>query len=250
MPQYRLLMNYCRVCLVAFISVATLLIAPLAQGQQENELVEVHIPAGATAPYQTKRGPWSVRFAVTSETLFFHSADSALYVATFEDIFGKSKVAINQIQLGPQWNTPIGSLGLDLIYGQGSIQDGRSGDRVTLSLQKKGAALMYSMDTLFAEPYFAPYASVQAFTFDHKETSGLDGHSVAKSTALTSAYSAGIHFYLNWLDESASRRAYHEGGLVATMVDVYAIKYQTSTQASDTDLQTDWEYGAGLRLEF
>lgn len=251
MRHYRLLINYCRaLTLVCLSLLATLAFEKKAIAAIDSNLVEVHSAASADDSYIKRRGDWSFRFAATSDIVAFKEAESAYYVLTFEEAFGTSKMAINQVSFGPQWNTKIGSIGMDFIAGQGSIDDGRSGDKITLEVVKKGIGFMYTIDTIFSEPIIAPFASIQFINFDYTEKGRTGNYSISGSTALSSVFTLGTHLSLNWLDESAARRAYAESGLVATMVDIYAVKYQTSTKSTDADFQTTWELGAGLRLEF
>jgi hypothetical protein len=86
-----------------------------------------------------------------------------------------------------------------------------------------------------------------------KETSFANGaqtDSFSITTQMGYNYIVGFLFQLDWLDYDSAKTSTFDWGLENAFLDVYATQYAKTQSADDPNTETDWLYGAGLRLEY
>lgn len=213
--------------------------------------VEVIYPAQSSRAYRDRRSSWSTMFAINVDQILPDSFRSQVNNDSYTTMFGKTPIKMLQAEIGTKYNFPLGSLGVNLMVGTGTVDDlhGTTGPGDSLDILKKGASLSFIMDNLFKEPYVAPYIQGQMYSFEWKESRN-DGSERAGSTSLGMALSFGFLIQLNWLDPESSTVALDSLGLNNTYLDLFVSQYNTSNGESDPDFQTSMNYGAGLRFEF
>lgn len=216
--------------------------------------VEVVYPVEATVPFKERKPNKSVIFGVTMDQVFFNQFRSKIDGYAYEDLFGKSTVNVIQAELGLKYNFPIGGIGASLIYGSGEVTDTKGVDYNRLSVRKKGLNLTFTMDSIFSEPYVAPYISGQVLNWDwdEKTTNVPTETSLTKSgsSAFTSGFQGGLLIQLNWLDPDSALTAQNASGMNNAFIDLFVSQYNSTTGAEDPNFQTDLNYGGGLKLEF
>jgi hypothetical protein len=211
--------------------------------------VEIIYPAQSTLPYRDRRGAWSGIFAINVEQIFPGKFRSKISNDSYETLFGETPVPVAQVEAGAQANFGIGSLGASLVYGYGGVKDARSGSDRVLNLTKQGLTLNLTLNTLFSEPYVAPYLQTQ-FTMFGWEESSFGQPDKSGTTALSTAITVGLLFQLNELDPDSTLQARNNSGINNTFLDVYLSQYNTSESESDPNFESSMNLGAGLRLEF
>jgi hypothetical protein len=201
-------------------------------------------------PYRDRRGPWAFNFGITAEE--FHPKDfiAGSDGSTYEAMFGEVPIRLTQGSLGVKYNFFLGSLSVDGIFGTGKVYDEGSGIGRSLEVTKRGLSFGWTLDSIFSEPYVAPYINAQVFELDFVEA-GFGLEKKSGTTAPTSGVSVGLLFQLNSVDPTeAARVANAEYGLNNTYLDIFATQYNTSTSETDPQFETSMNFGAGLRLEF
>jgi hypothetical protein len=118
----------------------------------------------------------------------------------------------------------------------------------TLSLQVARLGVRYTMDNLFYEPIFAPYAGAGAYIVSYKES--LASSSFNGNTSPAPYYYVGGLFQLNWLDRMGSADSYIESGIENTSLFVEARKFIAAAPVQDPDFETDFDINFGLNIEF
>jgi hypothetical protein len=257
MKSSRPLFYQCRVALIVAGLVLLSCFAHAADDDDSNMVEEVANPTGkieiqyeaeAMAPYRQRRGTWSPIFGINASMIqpkkYFSEIDGDPYDA----MFGSQAIPMVQAQFGAQYNFTLGSLGFLVEGGYGQVSGSNSGTSRSLSLMKKGASLTYTMNTLWPEPYLAPYISGELLNFDYREEGATDSKS--GSTAFTSALTVGLLIQLNWLDPDSALDARNSSGLNNIFLDVFASQYNTSNSSTDANFQSDLNWGAGLKFEF
>jgi hypothetical protein len=208
--------------------------------------VEIQYEAQALAPYRERRGSWSAILGLNVSAFQPRKYYSRIDGRSFGELFGENQsIYLGQMQLGAQYNFALGSIGsaLDIGYGQAG------GSSRALDLIKEGVSLTYTMNNLWAEPYIAPYISGELLRYDYNDHGdGVEGDQGA--TSLTTAFTVGVLVQLNWIDPESALDARNSSGLENIFLDVFASQYNTSQSESDINLQSDLNWGAGLRLEF
>ena len=218
--------------------------------------VDVVYPAEKSAPYKLRRGAWSNVLGFNFESITPDKYISPLETLTpdgtnsYKSLFGTSPIQMFNLELGRKYNFALGSLGLSAVAGGGGVIDGRSADNRRLALVKKGVSANLTLDTLFNEPYVAPYASVHVFSFDWSETAEISQERKSGSTAVTTGLVAGALIQLNWIDGDGALAAQDSFGLENTYLDLFVSQYNTSDSKKDPNFKTGTNYGAGLKMEF
>ncbi len=219
--------------------------------------VDVVYGSTVSKPYREHRGSSAIMFGASVDQVNFSKFRSKIDNAGYKDLFGSAPMNLTQVFLGWKKNFALGGVSADLIYGYGSVNDSRSGENSTLTIQKSGLQASYIMDTLFPEPAVAPYISGQAFTLGWKEEA-ISAAKVTRSkdgnTAATTAVQAGLLFSLNyieaWIDPSSAEQTRMNSGIENAYLDAFVSQYNSSEGPTDPNFQTDMNYGLGLRLEF
>ncbi len=210
-----------------------------------NGLVEVHVKADPNAPYNSRKTDWSWRFVADYEAFYPNQYVSLVDGAGYATIFGSNQGALISGGLGVQYNTKIGALFVDGIYGTGGIKGVTTG---VMQVSKYGLGFGYMLDTLSAHPWVSPFVAGQAIYFGYNETD--TNISSAGTTQITTGVMAGLSIHLDKIDPDAARNAYMDYGIRNTFLDIYAVQYNTSNSKTDPNLQTTANIGAGLHVEF
>jgi hypothetical protein len=209
-------------------------------------VVEMYTPTSYDQPYRERRPSWTWNLAIQYEAISPTAFTSDLDGATYDGIFGQPITNIQGL-FGPKYNTKIGSLGLDFLYGRGDIQTTKTVTS-SLSLNKTGAAITYTMDTLFPNPIIAPYIQYQVFSISYEErATGLG--TVTGNIAVASAIVGGLLFQLNWIDADSARAGYVEEGIQNSYIDIFAASYASTKTDKSPEFQST-TLGAGFRVEF
>lgn len=225
----------------------------LANTDEENSnepppLVEVFYPADLLQDYNKRREDSGWMLGLNYQTYRPTNFLSTLDLSSYEELFGSTPVSMGELQFSYKRNFSAGAVTLGLGYGMGQVSDNRSGDERTLEISKLSSTLNYVMDTLFAEPYVAPYLQLQAWRLTIHEKSSTD--SFAADSNIGFAYGAGALIQLNFLDQDAAFSSAKNWGLQNTYLDLFVTKYTQTQDSQDPDTSNAIDYGAGLRFEF
>jgi len=215
----------------------------------EDHLVELHLPIEIDAPYRERRDTHGFMFNLGYENVMLDRYFSIHDGTTlYEDMFGESEFPVVSLNLSYKLNFALGSLLASAGIGYGEIAEDVSGVDRSLTLTKQAVSATYIMDTLFEEPYAAPYASIGMMNLSVEERATT---TIKKETLVNLMHmQAGVLIQLNWLDEAVARRSLIDSGLENTYLDLSVSKYEPTTDLSKPDTSTDYTYGAGIRLEY
>jgi hypothetical protein len=222
-------------------------------------LVEIHYPADPNIPYRERRETSAFMFGLNYEN-FYPSKYTSIIDAnnTYQDLFGESEIPMISFDLSYKYNFSLGALVLGGGIGIGRLFQNEQTTRNTLEFSKYNVFVGYIMDSLFKEPYVAPYFNVGTTKFSIKETADVlnadgttqSGSSQSGNTQTGFFYKAGFLMQLNWIEPDTSRSSIVESGIQNTYLDLFITKYTTSIAKDDPDVETNVNYGAGLRVEF
>ncbi|MBO9667993.1 MAG: hypothetical protein J7501_14415 [Bdellovibrio sp.] len=225
-----------------------------AQGEDPNGLVEVEVPQDNLAPYKERRDHTGIYFGIVYENFLPDSYVSPQDSLTYNNMFGSETIPLIGINFDYKWNMSLGSLAFGLGGAIGSINDARSGSDRTLDVTRYLASIKFTADNLMMEPYVAPYIGVSAYMIGVKDTAKASGSTqkveVSKNTPIGYAYTVGLLLQLDWLDYTAAKQATFAFGLENTFIDIFLTQYTKAGGDTDPDMQTDLNWGAGLRMEF
>ena len=221
-----------------------------------NELVELRTPQDVFLPYKQRQNQWGFLFSAGAEQCMFPGYLTQVGIAngddyTFEDLFGKNGVNMFSVEMGPKFNTQMGSFGF--LFGYGSIfaKSSHVGSMTKFSMQRYSASIAYFLDMLFTEPYFIPYVAGGMWQADMRETSATYPDEVGKySSKPGTQYRFGALFGLDWIEGDASRVSRRQNGTQGTFLNVYAITTKMSESNPDPDLSSEMDLGASLVIEF
>ena len=220
------------------------------QVQNDPPLVQVEISQDTLAPYVERREDTGVYFGITYEALDLKNYVSVLDNTNvkYADAFGSNPVALIIVTTDYKYNTSFGSLAAGLNVGTGEVSSSKSGVSRKLNVMKYGVDFRLTLDTLWPEPYVAPYVGLNLWQMGIKDTTPTD--SVSVTTQLGYNYTLGFLLQLDWIDYDAAKTSTFSWGMENTFVDVYATQYAKSSADTDPNTETDFIYGVGLRLEF
>lgn len=199
-------------------------------------------------PYKERRSKWGETVSV-GYSMFDPSLYEPNFIAyNFDEVYSNPSVPLVEFQFTFKRNLSFGSIGMEV--GLGGFQAESTDATVDSSLLLVPVRLgfNYTMDTLFSQPYLAPYVSGGAYAIFYRET--LAGNSFNGTTQAAPYVAAGVQFQLDWLDKEASRNAYDEAGIQSTFVFLEGRKFFQSLAPADPDFETPFQLGGGLRLEF
>ena len=223
--------------------------APVEMLTNDGPLVEVQIAANVLSDYKERRGSHGWMFGLDYQAFKPTNYISTLDSLGYGDMFGSSPVQLAELQIAYKFNFSAGSVTLGLGGGMGQVTgtDATGGDR-TLELTKLAVSGSYIMDTLFPQPYIAPYVQAQVYRFSVKESNSTTSFSADTQPGIS--YTAGVLLQLDALDKDTATRTTLDWGLQNTYLDIFMTKYMSSSGQSDPDFENNWDYGAGLRMEF
>ncbi len=211
-------------------------------------LVEVYHAQDSLSPYKERRADHGFMISINSENFLPKNYISTLDNSIYTDLYEESPIAIMGVEFSYKYNFSMGSMGLGLGYGMGSISSNFSGEERELSITRPFGSATYIMDNLFSEPYVAPYAELKVWQISVEEKSPTDKFDAQTDMGFT--YSVGALIQLNILDQDASEGATHNYGLENTYLDVFMAKTTQTQGSEDADTESDFSFGAGIRLEF
>lgn len=222
----------------------------LADDEPNDGTVEVIYAPELLAPFSERRGDWSLMAGISVDQFFPDKYRSGIDNLSYEQIFGSDPIKLIQFEMGPKYNTSIGALGANFIAGYGDTSGTLTGQQRQLKMTKIGVSGTYTLDTLFEEPYVAPYISGQVLMFNWEESAPTSGISVSGDTSASFAVTVGALIQLNWIEPVASLQSQNEVGLQNTFLDLFISQYNTSDSATDPNFETAMNFGGGIKLEF
>jgi hypothetical protein len=220
----------------------------------QSDLVEVNYSSDIYSPYKDRKSDFALTFSLNVEQVYPSSFRSKIDGNVYETLFGTSSIEIYQGKIGMKYNTSLGGLEAGFLGGYGQIQDGRialitlTDTDSNLEITKMGAYGSLVVDTIFSEPYVAPYIEGQLYSYDWLE-SAKSGESESGVTELSYGFSVGALFQLNWLDPRSAFTAREDYGLDNTYLDLF-VSYYSAAGSEDPDFSSELNYGFGLKLEF
>lgn len=221
----------------------------------DGKTIEVNYSAEKMLPYKQRREDWSIVAGFNVEQLFPDGYKSAIDQFSYEELFGSSTLNITQGYVGAKYNMSFGSMGIGGMFGYGSLNDGRISGTVnrdvdaTLEVTKYGGYANLTLDTLFNEPYVAPYVEGQIYSMEWTESS-KSGEEAAGWADIATAFRVGALIQLNWLDPDSALQARESSGLNNTFLDVFVSFYSASERKDDLSFESTANYGAGLSFEY
>lgn len=221
----------------------------LVEDYSNTGLVELHTPVVVDAPYRERRNTHGFLFGLYYENVMLDRYASIIDGTTlYQDMFGESEFPLYNLELSYKYNFKLGAITASLGAGYGEIESDGSGILRSLKMTKYQASVGYIMDTLFEEPYGAPYVSIGVMRvgIDEDDSTQTVGHDID----MLMHYQIGVMFQLNWLDSAVARHSLVDYGLQNTYLDVFVSQYSASESLDDPDTSTDYTIGAGLRLEY
>lgn len=224
--------------------------------ENSNGLVEVRAPVDVFLPYKQRQGPWGFLFSLGAEQTKFPRLLTQVGISSgddnsFEDLFGKNGITMLNVELGPKYNTSMGSFAVLGGYGYLNKKDSRIQSESEVTFTRYSVSLVYYLDTLFKEPYFVPYVGGGMWQADYRETSEFYPDEVGTYTTEPGVqWRFGALFGLDWIEEDASRVSRRKNGTQGTFLNVYAISTMMSEKDPDPNLENDLDLGASLIVEF
>lgn len=173
----------------------------------------------------------------------------------YETMFGQSDITLASIDLGYKFNFSLGALVFGASYGEGSLSDDRITFERVLKVQKQTVMVQYILDTLFEEPYVVPYVSFEYGNIVLSEkgkmlVTDVEEKEITQNVSGSNVLKIGMLFSLNWMDKDSAKEAYIANGLENTYFEIYMSQYVGGGNETSSNIDTDPNWGAGLRLEF
>ncbi len=200
--------------------------------------------------YKERRTTNGFMVYLGSENLYFADYVSLHDQLFYEELWGNEDLTVPELHLNYKFNFLLGSLTFGLGFGQGSLLDDRIGDERTIAIEKTSASLQFLADNLMQEPYFVPYIGASAFQFKVSESVKSVEKSYESTSEVGYSFTVGFLIQLNWLEKEVSKLAYLEHGLENTYIDFHWTKHENPNDDSKPNLESDINWGAGLRFEF
>lgn len=216
--------------------------------------VQIEYPAEFILPYRERRPRHQLTFNVNYENyapvayLSPAIADPNLVSNTYSNVYDLVDIPLVSASLGWKVNVPFLGIEIAPFYGVGSVQSKKSGESMSLSLEKYGVRVAAALETIFPEPYVVPYLATQLQMWGIEEVGSTLTYS--RTTGYAVGFQAGLLLQLNWLDSAAAARALRESGLQNTYVDLFVQQYGDTSDPEDPLMNSEFNWGAGLRLEY
>lgn len=231
------------------LSIVAVLFSGSAFAQTENEqLVEVHIRQDTLASYKERRPKHGTYFSLNYEALEPINFQSMIDGVDYKTAFGTSTIPLVYLEVEYKYNFALGGVALGFNIGQGSVSSSTSGDTRKIEISRVGIGTKYIVDNIWDEPYVAPYVGLNIWQMSYKETTTVDSYSTTIQSGMS--YTIGLMLQLNWIDKGTSQQATFDYGIENSYLDLHASQYAKTDSQDKPNLETDWNLGAGLRLEF
>ncbi|MFS4458908.1 hypothetical protein [Bdellovibrio sp. HCB2-146] len=212
-------------------------------------LVEVEVSQDYLASYKARRETHGIYYGVQYEPLVLSKYASTTQPGLkYKDLFGDEPIGLIRFNVDYKYNFALGSLAAGIDLATGSVSGSKSGSSMSLDVTKMGANFQFTLDMLMDEPYAAPYFGLNLWQMELSEKSPADSFSA--TTQMGYNYMLGVLVQLNWIDSEVAKDATFNFGLENTYLDLYITQYAKTESASDPNTETDFLYGAGIRLEF
>ncbi|MEO0335336.1 MAG: hypothetical protein AAF202_03025 [Pseudomonadota bacterium] len=200
-------------------------------------------------PYRERRQRWSVMGSLGySWYLPVNYEPTVGAFAEYSDLYSENpKGPLLEVQFTMKRNFGFASIGFDAGAGVFSVDSRVNGVDSTLDINMYRAGLTIILDTLFSEPWVAPYFSGGGYVIQKKES--IDATSDNESTQVAPYYAFGLLFQLDWIDSRSALNAYSEIGLENTYIFAEGRQLISSSAEADSDFSTDIFATAGFRVE-
>jgi hypothetical protein len=149
-----------------------------------------------------------------------------------------------ELVFGAKFNFFLGSIGAQV---GGGFFSATASSGAVLTVNPITAGLIYSMDSLFKEPYVVPYVVAGAYTDIYKEVD--QGLSIDGQTSYAPFYSVGLMFQLDWIDPETHDSGYKDFGLENTFIFLEMRSFLASNDFN-ADFSTPLQFSGGFRFEF
>lgn len=201
-------------------------------------------------PYLERRPKWGTTFSVgySSYEPIFYEPDFVTMDA--EELYSTPDTPLIEIKLGVKRNAGFGSIGGELGIGIYTNNSDVEATIVESSLEiiPLTLAATITLDAFGKEPMFAPFVTGGFYTMLFKEEA--DTRSVNGNTQAAPFVGAGVNFLLDWLDRQAARRAYTDSGVQASYLYASVNTFMESSGENDKDFSNEFNWAAGLKVEF
>ncbi len=198
--------------------------------------------------YKHRKDSWGFGFAISDIFFYPQSYRSRYEGASFGSVFGKSDVQEAGGEFSLSWNTSMGSFGVEAGVAQFSATGGDDSFTRSLNNIRTSGSISYTMNSLFNEPYFAPYIQGGVYTMDYKEKAG--DQTFSGTTSPAGFFYVGALLQLNWIEKETSTTSYGDFGLENTYLNLFAAQFMASSGANEPKFNTGMQFGVGLKLEF
>jgi len=215
----------------------------------DHGLVQILTKPVLSTPYRERRSGKSYFFEINADNYYPSDYTSKIDNQFFDVMYGSEDLTILQVEAGLQFNMSFGSLAFSLQYGKGSLEDDRLGSVRTIEVSKPAFKMAYQMDTLWDEPYAVPYVGLDLWKMSFAESLATT-QTASFDTGIGMTYRAGVLLQLNWLDHESALTSYQDIGLQNTYLDLSINQYADSQNDSDPSTFSDYNWAAGLRMEF
>lgn len=199
--------------------------------------------------YQERRGGWGAIFGIAYSSFNPTNYASAFLAQNFTSIYGNNAdTPLLEGQLVVKENFSFGSIGIEGGVGYYDTTSGSTLIVSELQFMELRLGVILILDTLFQEPYVAPYASAGAYTIFFNET--MQGNAFGGNTQVAPYFTVGLQATLDWIDTDAARVAYNEGRIQSTFLFAEVRTYVASAAKTDANFGANFVPGGGIRLEF
>ena len=233
----------------------------VADDEPNDGTIEVIYAPEIQAPYLERQSSSGITAGLSFAEFYPDKFRSEIDNSSYDEIFQSYPMEMIKLDLGLKYNTGVGSFGVGASIGyaevDGQLRDqngNRLGGTRDLNVIKYALTGSYTLDTLFDEPYVAPYLGGEIFTlnWEEKDLKNVDPNKTSKSgsTSFALGVTAGILIQLNWIDPDSSLAAQKASGLNNTFLDLYVNQFNTSNNEKDKNFETAMNLGGGIKLEF
>ncbi|NQY99175.1 MAG: hypothetical protein HRT45_00730 [Bdellovibrionales bacterium] len=199
--------------------------------------------------YRERRTDWSIMGSLGYSWFLPTNYEPTVGAfAEYADLYGDNpKGPLLEVQFTMKRNYGFGSIGLDAGAGVFSVESRVNGVDSTLDINMYRLGLTIILDTLFKEPWVAPYIAGGGYVIQKKEA--IDSTSDNESTQVAPYYAFGFLFQLDWIDSKTALGAFSEIGLENTYLFAEGRQLIASSAEADSDFSTDIFATAGFRVE-
>lgn len=214
----------------------------------QNGLIEIEYPVEALLPYRERRPKNQLTLHFQYENFLPNGYISPTVGTTYGETYKNVATPLISGSIGWKHNIPFLGLEVAAFYGNGGLADTQMGEKVTFDVSKYGLKFAGYLETLFKEPYVVPYGAVQVQGWDVSEI--RTNSKYERTTSYNVGFQVGALIQLNWLEQDSSLAALNESGLTNTYLDIFAQQYGNTSDAADPKMASEFNWGAGFRVEY